>query len=159
MVHLNILRDNREQKPWSFDNFPANVEGKTINTGDYTLAEFCRHDPEKDTYYPRYAIERKGGDDFISSITRDMNRFKKEMKRASGWESPLLVLIEEPKVIFKRGNGFMQYRDVPSSQIFGTVGTLERNYNVTFEFAGTRERCQQIAFDALSSRLRAILTN
>jgi ERCC4-type nuclease len=159
MVHLDILRDNREQKPWSFDNYPVEVRGETINTGDYTLAEFCHHDPDNDTYHPRYAIERKGGDDFINSITRDRERFKKEIKRASDWECPLLVLIEEPKVTFKRGDGFMQYRDISASQIFGTVGTWERHYNVDFEFAGTRDRCQQMAFDALASRLRAVLTS
>lgn len=159
MVYLTILRDNREQKPWEFENFPAEVVGETINTGDYTLAEFCDHDEDKDTYYPSYAVERKAGQDFVSSITQDRERFLKEVKRAAEWNSELLVLIEEPKTMFKRQRGFMQYRDVAPSQIFGTVEKWERYYNVNFRFAGTRERAQQIAFDALSSRLRSLLTS
>lgn len=159
MVHLTILRDNREQKPWEFENFPATMKDATINTGDYTLAEFCDHDEEKDTYYPSYGVERKGGQDFVSSITRDRDRFLNEVKRAADWNSELLVLIEEPSRTFKRQQDFMRYRDVAPSQIFGTVEKWERYYNVEFRFVGTRERAQQTAFDALSTRLRAMLTS
>lgn len=159
MVQLSILRDNREQRPWPFDDFDAEVRDVTINTGDYTLAEFCDHDEEKDTYYPRYAVERKGGDDFIDSITRGRDRFKREVKRAAEWDSDLLVLIEAPRRTFKRQEGFMQYRDVPWASISGTVEKWERYYNVNFRYAGSRERCQRIAFDALYSRLRAVLTS
>jgi ERCC4-type nuclease len=159
MVYLNILRDNREQKPWSFNDFSVNTMDETLNTGDYTLAEFCEHDEENDTYYPNYAIERKAGQDFVSSITRHRSRFLKEVKRASDWDSELLVLIEEPKRLFKRQQGFMRYRDVTPASIFGTVEEWERFYNVEFRFVGTRQRGQQITFDTLSSRLRAQLTS
>jgi len=93
MVFLNILRDNREQKGWDFENFAVAVEDKTLETGDYTLAEFCHHDEENDTYYPDYAVERKAGEDFVKSLTHDIDRFRKEVKRASDWDSKLLVLI------------------------------------------------------------------
>jgi len=53
----------------------------------------------------------------------------------------------------------MRYRDVPPSQLFETVETWERYYNVEFRFVGTRERGMQITFDALSSRLRSLLTS
>lgn len=160
MSILTILRDNREQKPWSFENFPAaDTKDVTIETGDYTLAEFCNHDEENDTYHPRYAIERKAGQDFLSSITRDRDRFLAEVKRTADWDSELRVLIEEPRRTFKRQQKFMRYRDVSWPQISGTVEKWERYYNVSFEFVGTRERAQKIAFDALSSRLRRILTS
>lgn len=159
MIHLEILRDNREQKGWDFENFPVTVHDETINTGDYTLAELCRHDPEKDTYYPRYAVERKAGQDFVSSITRDRERFQEEVKRTSDWDSELLVLIEEPRRTFKRQQGFMNYRDVTWPQIEGTVDSWQRHYNVDFQFVGTRERAQQKAFDALGAKLRASLVS
>lgn len=157
MVQLSILRDNREQKPWSFDDFDAEVRDATIKTGDYTLAELCDHDEENDTYYPRYAVERKSGEDFINSITRDRDRFKGEIDRAEDWESELLVLIEAPRRTFKRQEGFMRYRDVSWASISGTVEKWERYYNVNFRYAGSRERCQKIAFDVLFSQLRANL--
>lgn len=159
MVQLHIIRDNREQKPWGFEDHDATISDETINTGDYTLKEFCDHDEDKDTYYPHYAVERKSGQDFIQSITRGRDRFQAEIKRASDWESDLLVLIEEPKKTFKRKRGFMRHRNVAWSQISGTVETWERYYNVDFRFVGTRKRAQQKAFDALSSRLRAKLTS
>jgi ERCC4-type nuclease len=159
MIHLNILRDNREQKPWEFEEFPVTIYNKTVNTGDYTLAEFCDHDEENDTYYPRYAVERKGGQDFIQSITRSRDRFLAEVKRASDWDSELLVLIEEPRRTFKRQQGFMRFRDVSWPQVSGTVEKWERYYNVSFEFVGTRERAMRKTFDALSSRLRSLLTS
>lgn len=159
MVSINILRDNREQKPWEFENFDATTEDVTINTGDYTLAELCRHDEEKDTYYPNYAIERKAGRDFFKSITRNSDRFKAEINRTSDWDTKLRVLVEEPKRTFKRQQKFMRYNEMSWKQISGIIGRWEREYNVSFEFVGTRERAQRIAFDALFSQLRAVLNS
>jgi hypothetical protein len=157
MVHLDIIRDNRERKPWEFDNFDVTLHDETINTGDYTLAELCAHDPDKDTYFPRFAVERKAGSDFVSSISRDRERFQAEVKRASEWDSELVVLIEEPRRIFKRQNGFMTHNDITWSQISGTVDAWEKYYNVSFEYAGSRGRAQQRAFELLASELRKAL--
>jgi ERCC4-type nuclease len=159
MVHLDILRDNREQTGWDFDNHPATVHGETLSTGDYTLARLCNHDEIRDTYHPKYAIERKSGEDFVSSITHDRSRFKEEIKRASAWDEPLWVLVEAPRTLFKRQRGFMQYRDVAPSQIFGTVDSWEEGYNVEFGFVGTRENAQAVAFDALACRLASSLVS
>jgi ERCC4-type nuclease len=159
MVLLDILRDNREQKGWDFEDLQATVEDVTISTGDYTVAPLCDYDPDNDTYHPFYAVERKAGQDFVSSITRNRTRFKKEIKRASDWDAPMLVLIEEPKRKFKRNLDFMKFRDVTWSQINGTVEKWERHYNVKFRYAGTRERAQGIAFDALQSQLRKSLVS
>lgn len=157
MVHLTILRDTRENKGWEFEQQNVTVEDATLATGDYTLAKFCDYDADSDTYHPFYAIERKAGQDFVSSITQGRERFQNEIKRASDWECPLLVLIEEPRTTFKRKRGFMQHRSVSPSQIFGTVDDWERYYNVDFQFVGTRERAQQRTYDTLSTRLRANL--
>lgn len=158
MPFLKILRDNREQKPWNFENVAAEIEDVTLTTGDYSMEEFCNYDEGNDTYTTNYAIERKAGEDFVNSITHSRDRFLNEIKRASDWDSELQVLIEEPKTLFKRQQGFMQYRDVSPAAIFGTIEDWERYYNVKFRFVGTRERGQRIAFDALSSRLRSMLT-
>lgn len=154
MVFLNILRDNREQKPWDFDRLPVNTQDVTISTGDYTLVEFCDHDEEQDTYNPNYSIERKAGNDLVNSITHNSDRFLREIKRTNDWDSKLRVLIEEPKRTISRNRSFMRYNDMSPSQVLGIIDKWERNYNVSFEFVGTRERAQQIAFDAFSSRLR-----
>lgn len=157
MSFLTILRDTREQKGWDFENQPVEVREATLTTGDYTLAEFCDHDPINDSYEPHYCIERKSGNDFVSSVTNQRDRFEAEVKRASEWESPLLVLIECSRRTIKRNRDFMKFRDVAPSQLFGTVDSWERHYNVEFNFAGSRAKAQQIAFDVLSTRLRAQL--
>jgi len=160
MVHLTVLRDTREQRGWEFENFDVTTKDVTLRTGDYTLAEFCDHDEEKNTYYPEYAIERKSGDDFMSSITRDMDRFQDEICRASDWTSPLLVVVEEPKTPSRyHRSHFIDFHDVDREQVFTTVDTLENCYNVEFRFAGDRTGAQRIVYDLLSSRLRAILTS
>lgn len=150
---LTILRDNREQKPWAFSDQPASVSDATISTGDYTLAEFCEHDDELDTYQPNFAIERKSGPDFISSITADRQRFRSELERAAEWEEPMPVLIEHPMTTFKRGLDFMKYRNVSWASVKGTVDSWQRHYNVEFIFTGGRQEAQRRAFELLSSHL------
>lgn len=154
---MTILRDNREQKPWEFPNSPVETRNVTISTGDYTVAELCEYDDENDTYHPNFAVERKSGPDFIQSITHGRARFKREVRRAEEWDKELQVLIEDSKRTFRDHLDFMQYRDVSSSQVFGTVDAWERYYNVEFEFMGDRESAQREAFDALSSRLGTVL--
>lgn len=157
MARLNILRDNREQKPWQFESLPVATEDVTLATGDYTIPELCEHDGENNTYIPRYAIERKSGNDFANSITHNRGRFLNEIKRASDWAYPLKVFIEEPKMVFRRQQKFMQYKDISPSQIFGTVSSWEKYYNVEFNFVGSRERGQEISYDLLMSQLRSNL--
>lgn len=157
MIELNILRDNREQKPWKFGNINATTEDVTLSTGDYSLADLCDYDEKNDTYNPKYAIERKAGQDFVSSITRNRNRFMAEIRRASGWDAPMMVLIEEPKRLFKRQQDFMRFRDVSWSQIKGTVDEWEKHFNVSFHYTGSRERAQGVAYEALQSQLRSEL--
>jgi len=158
MTTLEILRDNREQLPWEFEHQDVTVADVTLSTGDYTLAEFCDHDEGNDTYYPNYAVERKSGDDFVNSITRDRERFKAEIKRAADWSCPLLVIIEEPKHAARyQDNHYLEYYEVTESQVFGTVEEWERYYNVRFDFAGSRVSAQQTAYSMLATRLRSVL--
>lgn len=159
MTQLKILRDTREQKGWEFENQDATISDETLETGDYTVAEFCEYNDKLDTYYPEYGIERKSGSDFVSSIGSNRDRFEKEVKRAMDWDSPLLVLVETTKKPSRYGssNHFTQYTGMSDSQIFGTVESWERHYNVSFRFTGTREKAQQIAYDTLQTQLRARL--
>jgi ERCC4-type nuclease len=156
-MNFTILRDNRERKPWEFEQQEAEVSDETLETGDYSIAELCEYDVDRDTYIPNYAVERKSGDDFINSITRDRDRFEREIKRASDWASPMLVIIEEPKEPSRYQDTWIDYYDITRSQIFGTVDKWGQHYNVNFRFAGNRKRAQRIAFDCLGSALRASL--
>jgi len=83
MKLTTVLRDNRERRPWAFRHCPVDTTDVTLSTGDYTIAEYCSHDEKRNTYHPRFAIERKTGHDFLNAITWDRERFEAEIDRAS----------------------------------------------------------------------------
>jgi len=158
MTTLEVLRDNREQKGWGFENQDVTIRDETLSTGDYTLEVFCDHDITRDTYIPSFAIERKSGDDFVSSITSDRERFKSEIKRASDWDRPLCVIIEEPRKPSRyQDSHYLDFYNITEPQVLGIVETWEECYNVQFSFARSRELAQQQAYDTLSMWLRSYL--
>lgn len=169
MSLFTILRDNREQTPWLFEDYPVDVEAVTLNTGDYTIPDLCGHDEENDTYYPSYAIERKTGQDFLHSITHERQRFKQELYRADDWpdplnnpesdeeyEEPLPVYIEEPYATFQYGRGFMRHREVHPNQVTGTVDSWSTHYRTEFQFFEDATTAEEAAFDALATQYRLL---
>jgi ERCC4-type nuclease len=155
MSEITILRDTREQKPWEFDDLDADCRDVTLTTCDYTLEEFCFHDSELDTYIPTYGIERKSGNDFVGSITHTRDNFEEEIARASSWDSPLLVLVEEPRDPNRYQEDIFEWYDISRETALNTVESWERYKNVRFQFTGNRKRAQQIAYSSLRTQLRA----
>jgi ERCC4-type nuclease len=150
MTFVTILRDNREQKPYEFAGYSSvNIKDVTLETGDYTLPEFCRHNEDTDTYYPVFAVERKAGQDLVSSISQERERFKNEIKRAGDWREPLRVVIEEPWETFREERKFMQYRNVHPRQIEGTIDAWEKHFNAKFSFHSDRQDAEREAVDTL----------
>jgi len=153
---ITILRDNREQRPWEFGPFDVTLRDTTLETGDYTVEGLCIYDEELDTYCPRYAVERKDGSDLVSSLTWEIDRFQDELERASGWESPLQVVIEEPRSPSRyQETHFMKYHDVDPAQVYKTIETLEEKHNVSFSFVGGRGHAQRKVYNLLKEKLQA----
>ena len=48
-IPTTVLRDTREQHPWTFDECAAETHDVTLSTGDYAVPADCTHDPESDT--------------------------------------------------------------------------------------------------------------
>ena len=158
MTFRQILRDTRERKPYEFGDYSSiSTTDVTLSTGDYTFEVFCEYDAEVGTYHPTRAIERKAGQDFVSSITRDRERFKAEIKRAAEWPEPLTVVVEAPWETFMEERDFMQYRDVHPNQIRGVVDSWQKHYNVEFSFHDGRHDAEQTAFDTLLDWYRDLL--
>lgn len=145
MVVATILRDTRERQPWTFPKAAVRIEDATLSTGDYAAAACCRHDADRDTHHPRFAVERKTGADFLASITAGRERFEAEVRRASGWDRPLAVVVEEPWETFARNRGVMARRDVHPNQVAGTVAAWADCYNVAFHFAAGRGLARRYA--------------
>jgi ERCC4-type nuclease len=141
-IPTTILRDTREQRPWSFDDLPVETQDVTLSTGDYAVPTHCTHDPDLDTYHPSFAVERKSGHDFLTALTWDRDRFTRELRRAADWPHPLAVVVESRWQTLLRNRGCMTSRDVHPEQIVGTIAAWTSHYNVAFHFADTRQRAQ-----------------
>ena len=84
---LPILADSREQRPFAFAGYPATVETATLAAGDYSLRGFGS----------RIALERKTLDDLIGCLSRDRERFTRELARLRGHDFAA-VIVESPLV-------------------------------------------------------------
>ncbi|RLM94991.1 ERCC4 domain-containing protein [Haloarcula sp. Atlit-7R] len=140
-----VLRDTREQQPWTFDECAVETRDVTLSTGDYAIPADCTHDPEADTYYPRFAVERKSGHDFLTSLTWERDRFTAELRRADEWSRPIAVVVETSWQTLLRNRGCMAWRDIHPNQIVGTLSTWVRHYNVAFHFLESRQRAERCA--------------
>jgi len=145
-IPTTVLRDNREQQPWTFDGYAVETRDVTLSTGDYALPANCAHDAEADTYHPQFAIERKSGHDFITALTWERDRFTSELQRAAEWTQPLTVVVEVSWETLLCNRGPMTWRDIHPNQIAGTVSAWTRHYNVAFHFAESRQRAELCAF-------------
>jgi len=74
-----FIIDTREKRPYSF-SAPARVQ--TLTTGDYSVAGLEN----------RIAIERKSVDDLIGCLTRERERFTRELERGAALDYFALVV-------------------------------------------------------------------
>ena len=76
---MKIIIDTREQQPYSF-NGP--VEVGTLSTGDYSICGLENH----------IAVERKTIDDLIGCLTKDRDRFERELHKGRALDYFCLVI-------------------------------------------------------------------
>jgi ERCC4-type nuclease len=145
-IPTTILRDTRERRPWTFEEYPVETRDVTLSTGDYTVPAYCTHDQGTDTYHPQFAVERKSGHDFLTALTWERERFKRELQRAVQWTQPLPVVTETSWETLLRNRGCMAWRDIHPNQVTGTVAAWTNHYNVAFHFTETRRRAELCAF-------------
>jgi hypothetical protein len=145
-IPTTVLRDTREQRPWTFDTLP-------VETRDVTLSQETT--PSRDTVPttrnstrigPHFAVERKSGHDFLTAITWERDRFERELQRAAEWSHPLPVVVETSWQTLLGNHGCMARQDIHPAQVVGTVTTWARHYNVAFHFVETRRRATLCAF-------------
>lgn len=141
-----VLRDTREQRPWTFDGCDVETRDVTLSTGDYALPTHCTHDSETDTYHPEFAVERKSPHDFLTALTWDRDRFTAELERAADWARPLPVVVETSWETLLRGHGCMAWRDIHPNQVVGTISAWACGYNVDFRFTENRRRAELCGF-------------
>lgn len=76
-----LITDTREQTPLRFEHYPS-LRG-TLQTGDYSIQgledEFC--------------VERKTLDDLIGCMTRERDRFERELHRMRGYRFARVLIV------------------------------------------------------------------
>lgn len=70
-----LVTDTREKRPLRFTHLPSVSE--TLQTGDYSIKGF----------ESAFSVERKSVPDLLNSLTRERERFEKELHRLTGIES------------------------------------------------------------------------
>jgi len=77
-----IVVDTRENEPYSFDGERVAVVRRALPAGDYSLEGF----------ESQVVVERKTLEDFVSTVIRDRDRFRRELKRLSEYEAACVVV-------------------------------------------------------------------
>lgn len=79
---MRIIVDTREQRPLDFASYPCSVEAGTLTVGDYSV-KGLEH---------LVAIERKSVADLVASVTRERERFERELSRSRGLDLFAVVI-------------------------------------------------------------------
>lgn len=134
---MQIVVDTREQAPYSFANFPGvELTRGNLETGDYSIVGF----------EDRVAIERKTVDDLVCCLSKDRERFERELCRARNYEH-FTVVIEAslPPIMAGRYRSLMK-----SNSILQSIAAFSIRYHVPFLFCGDRLGGELMTYSLLS---------
>ena len=123
-----LLVDTREQKPLRFSHLPA--ESATLYTGDYSVRGLEEV----------FAVERKSLADLAGSLTRERDRFMREMHRLRGYRFPYLLAIGDDMELSRLiAQGRLKLHQVEHS-----LRAIESRYGVHVERAYTEEQAARL---------------
>lgn len=164
MDELIIVIDTREQTPF-FKHLPKGVivVKDKLDAGDYSIKGFEN----------QIAVERKNPDDFLSSVTQDAERFKKEINRLQSYERKILVVEDTYENILARCNPDMKTRkkivntrtgiraitdyskrDIHPNVVKGVVTSLIFKYGLSIYFALNRKDAEEFTLNGLRKYFR-----
>ena len=131
-----ILVDTREQTPFfnsavfiGGKSIPLNTERTTLKTGDYSLKGL----------YDKISIERKSRTDFWQSITRERERFEREIERLSKFKYKCVVVEGDLDSCIAAP---LYGRKISPIAISATVASWNVKYNVPFYFLRGRQEAE-----------------
>jgi len=135
--NLAFIVDSREQNPYEFPT--RKVEVSALPVGDYSLKGL----------ETEIAIERKG-DDLISSICQDRDRFERELIKTRTY---LYFAIVCECSLSDLANGSFHSRMKPKSAI-QTILTFSVRYNIPVFFADNRAYASRVVESLLEKFAR-----
>jgi DNA excision repair protein ERCC-4 len=140
---FEVVCDDREKKPWSFDAIPAAfpVSSARLETGDYTVSGF------EDVF----AVERKSIPDLIQSVTWGRDNFEAEIARAQDFAEWAIIIEGLPSDVNKYiEKARRRYgAKVHPNQVHGTVNSWNQHRGANFIYAGSREEAERLTYQKL----------
>ena len=132
---MRIIIDNREQRPFSFEGYPVEIERGTLTTGDYSVPGF----------EDRVAAERKSLGDLMGCLTSGRERFTRELDRLRSYES-VVVVVEAP---FEHlADGRYRSKMHPDAAVQSVISIIQA-YRMPIVFFPNRLRAERFVFDFL----------
>jgi len=133
METISIIVDTREQVPYAFDS--RQVVRQALPAGDYSVVGF----------ETSVAVERKTLEDFVHSVIRDRERFKKELAKLAAFPYACVVVEASlPDVLSAR---------YPSGahphSVFGAAVSICVDYGVPVFFCGDRQAARRFTEEFL----------
>ncbi len=122
---MEFIIDDRERKPYIeyFDNLRHNYAIKRLPVGDYSIAG-----------YPGFVIERKELNDFVQSISRDRERFERELLKAKDIEYFAVVL----EFTLYDIQNHRYHSEMSPHSVVSTIFSWNIKYNLPFLFVESR---------------------
>lgn len=137
---LKITIDTREQSPYLFTGYPAEITRGTLNAGDYSVPGFT----------DLVTVERKELSDLLGCLTHDRERFTRELERLRGYETAAL-LIEARLENIQAGK--YRSRIAPDVAVQSIVSIMV-NYRMPVFFAPDRIAGERFIYDFLRHYIR-----
>ena len=134
---FTVIVDSRERLPYKY---PGMVNA-ALPTGDYSVAGF----------EGRIALERKSFDDLVGCVTRDRDRFEKQVQRLGAMEYGALI-IEEDSAGIMQGHELSQ---VDPAAVLGTLLSWSVKWGVPVWLCSGRDHARAITYRLLQHFVRA----
>jgi len=130
---MTIIIDSREQTPLNFDlekhKFTTEIAG--LSTGDYSVKGF-EH---------LIAIERKSLPDLVACVTKERDRFLRELQRLKSYPTKALIVECDWSEIFGG-----EYRSkTKATSVVGSLSSWVANFGIPLITCKDRSQCAEIA--------------
>ncbi len=137
---ITIVADSREQRPYAFEGYVCQVARAGLPSGDYSTPG----------HEDALAVERKELGDLVNCLSRERDRFERELARLSVMRCPRVIV--EASVEDVRRHRYAS-RMLPHA-VLQSVVALEQRYRVPFTWAGNRPGGEYLTYWSIQKFLR-----
>ncbi len=132
---ITIVIDTREQEPYSFEAGSIETVRHALPAGDYSI----------EGYDFDLSVERKSLDDYVQTVIRERERFRKELRALQEYRDACIVVEGSlPDVVsglYKSG--------ASASSVFGATTSIVVDYGIPVYFCGNRQVARRFTEDWL----------